>query len=243
MQPHVLRFADTESLSLAAAGEVAALMKRTIKRQGWCSLVLSGGGSPRRLYELLAKPGSAAGIEWSRVHVFWSDERCVAPDDDRSNYRLARVCLLDHVPLPPANIHRMPGELDPQQAALESEQDIRRFFRSRVPAAGTLPAFDIVLLGMGPDGHVASLFPGQDPGITAPQRLVIAARAPQGMPVEWRLSMSLPLLTNAQEVFLIVCGSEKKPVLDRVLAGGEGSQDYPAARVLERAATTWFIAP
>jgi len=242
MEPRVLRFADSESLSLAAAREVTAAIGRAIDRQGWSAAALSGGSSPRRLYELLAGSMFAPRIDWRRLHVFWTDERCVGPDDERSNYHLARTCLLDHVPLPPGNIHRMPGEIDPRQAARQSEQDIRSFFSGRLCAPVPVPAFDLVLMGMGADGHVASLFPGEE-GAGGEGSLVIATRAPEGAPVPQRLSMSLSLLAHARDVFFLVCGPEKKTVLDLVLSGSAAAQHYPAARLCARARTLWFTAP
>jgi 6-phosphogluconolactonase len=172
------------------------------------------------------------------MHVFWSDERCVAPDDARSNYHVARTSLLQHVPLPSGNIHRMPAELDQQQAAGKSSEDIRSFF-ARHPSAS---AFDLVLLGMGADGHIASLFPGDEKALLA-EEPVIATRAPGGMPVEQRLSMSLPLLAGGRAVFFIVYGSDKKKVLDRVLAGAPDAQGCPAARFCARVGARWFVAP
>ncbi len=241
MQRQVVTFPDREALSRAAAGEVARAAARAVERQGWFSLVLSGGSSPRRLYELLAEPAFARGIDWSAAQVFWSDERCVGPDDERSNYRLARACLLDNVCIPSGNIHRMRGEIDPHLAARESEQDIRDFFAQRMQRPAAVPRFDLALLGMGTDGHTASLFPGDDGAMDARDRLVLAVRAPAGMPVPRRLSMSAALLSNAREIFFIVPGREKKPVLDEVLAGGPAGQRYPAARISARERTVWFV--
>jgi len=243
MQPRVLTFTDSENMSLAAAREVTAVVGRTIDRQGWCALVLSGGSSPGRLYDLLAGPMFAQRIDWTRLHIFWSDERCVGPDDARSNYRLASTRLLEHVPLPSGNIHRMPAEIDPRQAARASERDILSFFRGRVAGSGFVPSFDLVLLGMGADGHVASLFPGQAGVGAAAEALVVATRAPAGMPVSQRLSMSLGLLANARDVFFVVSGPGKSEVLGRVLAGGSKAEQYPAGRINARTRTVWFVAP
>lgn len=242
MERQLQHFPDQERLSRAAAREVAAAIGRAVERQGWCSLVLSGGSSPQRLYELLAGPPLSAQIAWDRVHVFWSDERCVGPEDRRSNYFLARTSLLEHVHIPSAHIHRMRGEIDPRQAALESEQDIRSFFAQRSPGQG-MPAFDLVLLGMGVDGHSASLFPGDDAALREREKFVIAVRAPEGMPVAQRLSMSTALLCAARDIFFIVCGSNKQAVLDAVLAGGPAAQHYPAARISARGRSLWFVAP
>jgi 6-phosphogluconolactonase len=242
MQRRVLRFTDSETLSREAAHAVSAAVRRAVAQRGISSLVLSGGSSPRRLYDLLGGPEFSHQIDWEKVHVFWSDERCVGPDDARSNYYLARTCLLEHVPLPPAHIHRMYGEIDPHEAARKSAADIRSFFGERVCVPGHVPSFDCVLLGMGADGHVASLFPG-DEGVLLEEELVIATRAPEGMPVAQRLSMSLPLLASARDIFFVVFGRDKQPVLDLVLADSPAAQHYPAARVCARSRTVWFVAP
>lgn len=242
MQQQVKTFADRESLSHDAAHALVAVVNRAIKERGYCSLVLSGGSSPLRLYALLAKPPFSSQIEWEKLHVFWTDERCVGPDDERSNYHCARSSLLDHVPLPTVNIHRMPGEIESQQAALESSADIKLFFEQRSAESGQYPSFDCVLLGMGVDGHIASLFPGKDDTLHE-GALVIETIAPEGMPVEKRLSMSLPLLAAAHEVFFIVCGSDKQPVVDEVISGSPAALHYPASRICERSRAVWFVSP
>lgn len=242
MQRRVRRFTEHETLSREAAHALSTAVRCAVEQRGNCSLVLSGGSSPRRLYELLAGPEFSNRIAWGKVHVFWSDERCVGPDDERSNYYLARTCLLEHVPLPAANIHRMYGEIDPQEAACKSAGDIRAFFGERAGVPGSFPSFDCVLLGMGADGHVASLFPGDDS--TLPEKeLVIATRAPEGMPVAQRLSMSMGLLVAAREIFFVVCGRDKQTVLDLMLAGSPAAQHYPAARICARSRTVWFVGP
>jgi len=241
MQQQVETFNDQESLGLAAARALTEVVGRAIEQRGCCSLVLSGGSSPRRLYELLAQPPYSDRIDWEKIHVFWSDERCVDPDDPRSNYRCACSSLLQYVPLPSANIHRMPGELDPQQAALESSAAISSFFGESFSGPDHFPSFDCVLLGMGADGHIASLFPGDDSALQA-EDLVLATRAPEGMSVSQRLSMSLPLLACARDIFFIVCGRDKQPVLEQVLADSPAAQHYPAARMCARARAVWFVA-
>src|SRR3569833_1045726 len=138
--------ASADALGTAAAQAIAA--------RGRFLLVLSGGSTPKALFELLATPAYAGRIDWSRTEVFWSDERCVPPDDRGSNYRMAREALLDRVPISPEAIHRMRGEDPPEQAAAAYQEDLRRVF-----GAGP-PRFDVVLLGMGDNGHTASLFPG-----------------------------------------------------------------------------------
>ncbi len=151
-------FSDSADLSQAAAEHIVGLAAASIDQRGNFSFVLSGGSTPRGLYALLASDGFADRIDWARVFVFWGDERCVPPNHADSNYRMAREALLDHVPLPAGNIHRMAGEIDPQAAAEGYDRLLHAFFAPTLAR----PRFDLVLLGMGADGHTASLFPGTD---------------------------------------------------------------------------------
>ena len=148
-------YPDHQSFVDGAAAFIAGLAAESIAARGRFTIALSGGSTPRPIYARLAAADHAARIDWGKVHVFFSDERCVPPDDAASNYRMAREALLDHVPLPPANVHRMRGEEDPALAALAYEQDLQGLFRT-----SAAPAFDLICLGMGDDGHTASLFPG-----------------------------------------------------------------------------------
>ena len=147
-------YPDTDHLARAAAEGFVALAAEAVGRRlpdrGQFSVALAGGSTPRAAYALLA----AEEVDWSRVHVFWGDERCVPPDHPDSNYRLAREALLDHVSLPAGNVHRMRGEMEPEAAAQAYAAELRAFFGTQ------WPSFDLVLLGMGNDGHIASLFPG-----------------------------------------------------------------------------------
>jgi 6-phosphogluconolactonase len=163
------------------------------------------------VYELLATPPFASQIEWARVHVFWGDERCVPPDDLESNYRMARESLLDHVPLPPANVHRIRGEAEPEQAAVTYERLLRSFFGTEEIAPQR--SFDLVLLGMGADGHTASLFPGRAAAREA-RRWVMTSPGPQ--PENWRVTLTPVLLNAADEVVFLVTGANKAERLKQV---------------------------
>ena len=154
-------FADLEELSEAAAGEFCSIACQAIAERGRAVVTLSGGSTPRRLYELLATGRYRQRVAWDRVEFFWGDERAVPPDDSDSNYRMARQVLLEPLAIPAAHIHRIEGERnDLDAAALAYEREIARVFG--VLPDGPPPAFDLVLLGMGTDGHTASLFPGTD---------------------------------------------------------------------------------
>jgi 6-phosphogluconolactonase len=159
-------------------------------------------------------------VDWARVHVFWGDERCVPPDHPESNYRLAREALLDHVPLPPANVHRIPTEQEPVQAAADYEQTLRRFF-----GPGSVPRFDLVLLGLGTDGHTASLFPGT-PAVHEYERWVVAHYV-SSLPA-WRVTLTPAVLNAADQVTFLVAGEEKAGALKQVLAGPYQPDVLPA---------------
>ena len=148
---------DPTSLARAAADHFVSLAVEAIAVRGRFAVVLSGGSTPKASYAVLATDERAARVDWSRVYVFWGDERCVPPDHPDSNFRMARQALLDRVPIPSGNVHRMRGELDPAQAAADYQQALLRFFAI---SSGDTPSFDLILLGMGDDGHTASLFPG-----------------------------------------------------------------------------------
>ncbi|MGH7536268.1 MAG: 6-phosphogluconolactonase, partial [Gemmatimonadales bacterium] len=155
--PGLVVLADPAALAQEAAERFAGIAAKALARAGRFTVALTGGSTPKRLYTLLAAEPYRSRLPWPETHVFWGDERCVPPDHPESNYRMAHDALLRHLPIPPAQIHRMHGEdPDPERAAAEYEQCLRTVF---APRAGTLPRFDLVLLGMGADGHTASLFP------------------------------------------------------------------------------------
>ncbi len=216
-------FPDHEQLIAGAAGFMAERAVESLAARGRWVVALAGGGTPKPIYARLAEAGYSQRIDWAGVHVFFGDERCVPPDDARSNYRMARETLLDLVPLPPENVHRIRGEDDPALAALAYEQEIRRLFRT--PA---LPAFDLICLGMGDNGHTASLFPGTA-SLREQERLV----APQYVEVmqTWRVTMTAPLLNAARHVAFFVEGAGKAPMLRRVLHGPYEPDVLPAQMI------------
>jgi 6-phosphogluconolactonase len=222
MSVDVRIYPDGDALSREVARAIVHRMNETLTTTDYFTLSLAGGQTPRTLYGVLATEYRDT-IPWSRLHLFWGDERYVARDNPRSNYRLVQESLLDHVPIPRENVHFMPTDLpEPEDAAVAYEQTLREWFRS------SWPRFDLVLLGMGPDGHTASLFPGS-PALGERTRWVVAVRAP----VEPRLRLTLtpPVLNNAPLVFFLVAGAEKADVLRRVLTAASGAIAYPAAAV------------
>lgn len=226
-------YPDVEALSRAAADNLATALNAVLARSGSASLVLSGGSTPRTLYRVLATAYGEA-IRWDRVRVYWGDERYVPPDDPRSNYRMVREALLDHMSIPAENVHPMPTDLpDPEAAALAYEQTLRRQFQ------GAWPRFDLILLGLGTDGHTASLFAGS-PALDEPARWVTVSRAPAESSV--RLTLTLPVINHAARVDFLVTGAEKAPALGRVLHEGSNAAGGPAAGVRPlRGTVTWWI--
>jgi len=224
---------DPEKLSQTAAMTFFEQVSHAISERGRFSVVLSGGETPRRLYEILATPPFQERICWGDVHVFWSDERCVPPDDPRSNARMARQALLNHVPIPPENIHPIHCETSPQQAALSYEQELRDFFGSQPPI------FDLVLLGLGENGHTASLFP-HTPVLKEQQHWVAEVYVAElDM---YRVTLTAPLINQARQVVFLVCGSEKASVLQNVLEGAYQPNDLPAQLIRPNGAQPiWLV--
>ena len=221
-------FADADELSDAAADLVVLRAAAAIASDGRFTLVLSGGSTPRRLYGRLASPRCRDRIEWAQVHLFWGDERCVPPADAASNYRMAREVLIDHVPIPPAQVHRIRGEADPATAAAEYEWTLRSILRGRDGQETTPPGFDVVLLGLGRDGHTASLFPGKTAGRETTRWVVAEYVEPQAM---WRVTLTPPLINAAQTVVFLVAGPDKAEALAAALEGPATPDVLPAQRI------------
>jgi 6-phosphogluconolactonase len=218
-------FADRSALVRAEAERIVTLARNAIAARGRCLLALAGGSTPKPLYELLASPPYAAQIDWSRAHLFWGDERCVPPDHAESNYRMTREALIDRVPIPSENVHRIRGEADPGQAAEAYERTLREFFGPADPPARS---FDVVLLGMGPDGHTASMFPETAaPGET--RRWVMAVHVDHPHPM-WRVTLTTVVLNAAADVTFLVAGADKAARLREVL-GERGERPLPAQRI------------
>lgn len=224
MKPEIRVFADPKQVARAAAAEFARLAETAVAERGHCSVALAGGSTPRSLYSLLAEDAIwNRQIPWDKLHFFWGDERHVPPDHQDSNYRMAYEAMLARVPTPPSNVHRIAGEEpDAQKAADAYQRELRGFFQLE---PGQLPRFDLVLLGMGPDGHTASLFPGTT-ALLEKERLVAATWVEKFN--TYRLTLTLPVLNNAANVIFLACGAEKTAVLHTVLGKGAGPAQYPA---------------
>ena len=227
MAPETRIVDNAEDLAREAASEFVRLANDSVRESGRFAVVLSGGSTPKALYSLLAGDASfRSEMPWDRTHFFWGDERHVPPDHPDSNYRMAKEAMLAKVPVPVTNVHRIKSELaDAHQAASEYEQTLREFFGL---APGQFPRFDLVLLGMGPDGHTASLFPGTD-ALRDETHLVVANWVPKFG--SFRITLTLPVLNNAARVLFLVSGAEKAPVLRAVLGNESGPEKYPAQLV------------
>jgi 6-phosphogluconolactonase len=218
--PIVQISADASTLYTAAAEQFVARASDAIAARGRFVVALSGGNTPRPVYQLLAGDAYAARVDWSRVHIFFGDERCVPPDDARSNYHLVRETLLERVHIPASNIHRVRGEDDPFIAALAYEQELRALFR-----AEAVPALDLILLGMGDNGHTASLFPGAA-ALREPTRWVVAQYVE--VVSMWRVTFTPPLINAARGITFLVEGAAKAEMLRRVLQGPYQPDVLPA---------------
>jgi len=242
MKPEIRCFPSLSELSRAAAEFICDLAEARIKEKNIFTLVLSGGSTPRLLYEELASQTISKRIDWQKTHIFWGDERYVPPDHPDSNYRLAFQTLVSKVDIPLANLHRIPTESRSANGAAEAyEKILRHFFR---PPEGSeedtyLPSLDLVLLGLGRDGHTASLFPG-DAALEEKYRWVVAVDGASASPPVPRITLTLSVLNKADCVIFLVSGSRKKEVFEEIM-NHPGTAAYPAARVRPSGRLVWFI--
>lgn len=218
----IQRYENLEAVSQAAAELFAARASVAVRERGRFSVALAGGNTPRRAYELLAQSPLCDAVPWYDVHVFWGDERCVPPDDPRSNYRMAREAFLDRLPLLDWQIHPMRGVGDPDEAAFEYERELRQFF------ADGKPRFDLVLLGMGDNAHTASLFPGL-PVLEERTRWVSSVYIAELQ--MHRLTLTAPAINQAATIAFLVAGADKAQPLKEVLQGPRDPQRLPAQLV------------
>ncbi len=241
VSPEVRVFPDLKGLSREAAREVRRVIDDAVAAFGRCAISLAGGSTPRGLYEILARD-HREGIPWTYVDVFWGDERCVPPDHGASNVGMTRHALLDQVDIPEANVHVPPvAGRSPVDAASEYEAELRAFFRDRDAAQQGWPAFDLILLGIGGDGHTASLFPGSD-ALDAGDRWVVASQAPPDAEIRDRITLTMPVLNRARNVFVMTAGAAKRPVVREILETPEtGVLRYPAAQVHPKGRLVWWV--
>lgn len=230
-------FEDTAELYDAAASGTLQAAKDAVARRRRFLLVLAGGETPKPLYTRLSSESLRSAFPWDATHVFWGDERAVPPDDEQSNYGMTVQYLLENVPLSPENIHRIRGELGASAAAREYASELQKMSDKGL----AWPRFDLVLLGLGSDGHTASLFPGS----THPSRSAQATLAVTGSydqrPTS-RITLTPPVFNSAREIYFLVAGERKATVVANVLEGDTSAVRYPARRIKpSRGSVTWFI--
>jgi len=215
---------DPAALAWRAALHLTELVEEAVAARGRARIAISGGSTPRATFALLANPQHPFlnRMPWNGLELFWVDERTVPPDHEESNFRMTRETLLDHVGLRPDQVHRIQGELEPEVAAAEYEFDLRRSFRLEGAEA---PRFDVIALGMGDDGHTASLFPHTD-AVHEMGRLVAANQVPQKD--TWRVTLTWPVINHAREVFFLIEGAAKAPVLKEVFTGPRDVERLPS---------------
>ena len=221
---------DARELSEAAAQLFVEEARSRIDESGRFAVALAGGSTPKMTYEILAREyGGPEDLDWSKVHAFFGDERSVPPDHEDSNYRMAREALLSHVPV--GSVHRMRGEMESREAAALYEEELEEFF-------GGPPVLDLVLLGIGEDGHTASLFP-DTPALDARDRWAVEN------PVEklntTRLTLTVPAVDAARKVAFLVAGEGKAEALEEILEGDANPPKYPAKLVRPEAEVAWMV--
>jgi 6-phosphogluconolactonase len=219
-------------LSRAAAELFVELGSIAVDSHGWFAAAFSGGSTPRQFYAFLGSPLYRDRVDWPRVHIFWADERCVPPSHRESNFKLVNDMLLSAIPILESNIHRIKGEEDPEKAAREYEQDIKIYF------GPDKPVFDLIVLGVGKDGHTASIFPGSE-AIHETTRIAIPVFLDK--PDIPRVTLTLPAINIAEHVLVLASGRAKAEVVREVLAGNNLRQ-YPAGLVRPvNGCLTWFV--
>ena len=215
-------FADPEELSQFAARQFSNLAQEAVDRHGRFMVALTGGSSPRRLHQLLAGPPYQDQIPWQKVHIFWGDERYVPLTDDRSNAKMAFDTLLNHVDIPEHQIHLMTSALPPEVFARQYAQIIKDYFQ------GIPPVFDLMLLGMGDDGHTASIFPHE---INLWDDKAICTLAKHPVSGQLRVSLTGETINNSAHIFFLVTGPNKAQKVDEIIHQKAGYKNYPAALV------------
>ena len=239
VNPEVRSFKTPRDASLALAERIVETARVAIEEHGQYTMALSGGKTPALLYSLLASEFSER-IGWNSVHLFWGDERFVPQDHPDSNFRMAYHAWISKVPIPHQNIHRIPTETEtPEEAARSYEKTLKEFFNP--PDNKSIPAFDAILLGVGTDGHTASLFPGSRV-LDEKSRWVVSVEAPPSVFPKKRITLTLPLINSSREVFFFAFGDEKKNVLRAIFEEPEKAKKvYPAAMVKAQERLLWYV--
>jgi 6-phosphogluconolactonase len=244
----VRKFKGIKQLSTAAVGHIIDIARKTVRNKGFCTIVMAGGSTPRLTYELLSTPVNAEKMPWRQSHFFWGDERWVSLTHPDSNYAMAHTALLAKVSIPARNIHQIrTDDTNPEEGAARYENHLRDFFHTKPPAEMkslaenlSVPRFDVVLLGMGADGHTASLFPESNL-LAEKKKWVAAVPAGVGSPPVARITLTLPVLNGAKNIFFLIAGRMKLAILDTILTRpAEAQKLYPAARIKPAGNLVWL---
>lgn len=226
---------DAEALAQAAALRLIALIKEAIAARGRCHVALSGGSTPKRLYQLLAESKYQDDLDWSRIEIWFGDERCVPADHADSNYRMAREALFEHVALPAANIHRMEVALGQVRQAASRYANL---LCQRLPLIDSMPCFDVILLGMGADGHTASLFPATC--ILQESTRPVAAVYVDKLQT-WRVSLTYPVLNQGRHLLMLIAGADKAARIHEIHAVNPTKTVHPIQRIRARGQVEWYL--
>jgi 6-phosphogluconolactonase len=230
--PMLSMFDDVDALAEAAALVFVDHARSAIAQHGRFLVALSGGSTPEPVYQRLGAEPFISRVEWNRVRFCWSDERCVQPDDAESNFRMCNRALLSKLQIDHDNICRVKGELGPAVAAVEYERELRALFGTESGALSLRDGerFDLILLGMGNDGHTASLFP-RSPALLERESWAVPVESPGATGARWRVTLTLPVINAAASVVFLVSGAEKSAMLRRVLDNSASDEILPARMV------------
>jgi len=250
MKTLVQQFKNIEQASIFVVDQIVKIANSTILDKGFCTIVLAGGRTPQRTYELLGEPSGAEKMPWQQSHFFWGDERWLTSKHPDSNFSMAYKALFSKVHIPPRNIHQIPtGHETPETGAEMYEKHLRDFFHSkpltetiRISENITIPSFDLILLGMGTDGHTASLFPGSD-FLDEKKKWVSAVKESTGSPPVPRITLTLPVLNQAKNIIFLLSGNSKGEIFKTIVDRPEEAERlYPAAHVKPRGNLLWVVA-
>jgi 6-phosphogluconolactonase len=215
-------YPSKDKLVTATTEHVVNSIGQAIEERGLCNIALAGGNTPREIYSMMAGSAYRDRVDWNRLHLFWGDERMVPPEHQDSNFRMVQETLLDHVKIPAGNVHRIRGEITPEQAAREYAELLHSHFKA------DLPRFDLILLGIGEDGHTASLFPGTD-AVEECVKHVTAVFVPRLD--TWRVTLTFPVLNAAREILFLAAGRSKADIVQRIISIKQPAKEFPASMV------------
>ncbi len=228
MKPEIRIYKDGNAVAQAFTD----FLKAFVAGRDRVTIALSGGSTPKLLFDLLAREPEA--LDWEKIHLFWGDERCVPPDHDDSNYKMTWEHLLQHLDIPEENIHRVKGEDDPESEARRYGEEMKKY----CTLVDGLPSIDLNLLGMGDDGHTASIFPHQIELLTASSVCAVAMHPTSG---QQRVTMTGPVINNSGTIAFLVTGDKKAEKIGAILGGGADAASYPASHITGREGLYWFL--